>query len=147
MPVYQFKCVVIIDKDIEKRINAYSRKHKWNLKEYGEENGDQVHGLAVNPGVIHTYYIFYSCESTTVNIIAHEISHLVDDILGDRGIEDSEARAYLSGYMNEKIFDYVIKHKLLINKWLPKEVHNSKDTLQKLKERTSLDGDSPQDNS
>lgn len=118
VPVYQFKCIVIIDEDIEKRINAFIKRHKWNedvLKE-----GEQVHGLAVNPGLVHTYYIFYALESVNPNIITHEVSHLIDDVMGDKGMADSETRAYLAGYINEKIFDYVLKNKLLLNKWLSK---------------------------
>jgi hypothetical protein len=118
VPVYQFKCIVIIDKDIEKRVNAFIKRHKWNEDLFTDST--QVHGVAVNPGVMDAYYIFYSIESVTANIITHEVSHLVDDVLEDRQINDTEARAYLSGYINEKIFDYVIKNKLLINKWILK---------------------------
>ena len=116
VPVYQFKCVVIIDKDIEKRVNAFIKRHKWSTDLL--KDGEQINGIAINPGYVHTYYIFYSIESVTPNIITHEVSHLVDDVMGDKGMEDSETRAYLSGFVNEKIFDYVLKNKLLINKWL-----------------------------
>jgi hypothetical protein len=119
VPVYQFKCIVIIDDDIEKRINSFIKRHKWNETLFKE--GEQVHGMAINPGLVHTYYIFYAIESITSNIITHEVSHLVDDVMGDKGMEDSETRAYLSGYINEKIFDYVLKNKLFINKWLKQD--------------------------
>lgn len=116
VPVYQFKCIVIMDQEIEKRISSFVKRHKWNETILRE--GDEVHGLAINPGLVHTYYIFYSTESLTPNIITHEVSHLVDYVMGDKGMADTETRAYLAGYLNEKIFDYVLKNKLLINKWL-----------------------------
>jgi hypothetical protein len=118
VPVYQFKCIVIIDSEIEKRVNAFIKRHKWNEDPF--KNGEQVHGLAVNPGLVHTYYIFYSIESVTPNIITHEVSHLVDYVMGDKGMADTETRAYLAGFLNEKVFDYVIKNNLLLNKWLSK---------------------------
>jgi hypothetical protein len=129
VPVYQFKCVVVIDKEIETRINAFVKRHKWS-EDHLIKDGDQVHGYALNPGLVHTYYIFYSEESVTPNILTHEVSHLVDYVMGDKGMADSETRAYLSGFINEKIFDYVLKNKLLINKWLTKEKLN-KDLLEK----------------
>lgn len=135
VPVYQFKCIVIIDKDIEKRVNAFIKRHKWNEDPF--KNGEQVHGIAINPGLVHTYYIFYSIESVTPNIITHEVSHLVDYVMGDKGMADTETRAYLAGFINEKIFDYVLKNKLLLNKWLTEQ--NQNQITQK------LNGISPQD--
>lgn len=129
VPVYQFKCIVIIDKDIEKRVNAFIKRHKWKTDPLAD--GEQINGIAINPGYVHTYYIFYSIESVTPNIITHEVSHLVDDVMGDKGMEDSETRAYLSGFVNEKIFDYVLKNKLLINKWISKteKIQTEKESL------------------
>lgn len=120
VPVYQFKCIIVIDENIEKRANAFIKRHKWN-EDLLIRDGDQVHGYALNPGLVHTYYIFYSEESITPNIITHEVSHLVDYVMGDKGMNDTETRAYLSGFINEKIFDYVLKNNLLINKWIKTE--------------------------
>jgi len=111
--VYQLKCIVIIDKDIRKKINSYSKREKW---EFNIEDDHDLHGMAINPNNFHTYYVFFSEESLNVNIITHEISHLVDYILEDKDVNDGEARAFLSGFINEKIFDYVIKKKLFVNK-------------------------------
>ena len=118
LQIYQLKCIVIIDKDISKKINSYSKREKW---EFNVEDDHDLRGMAINPGNFHTYYVFYSEESLTPNIITHEVSHLVDYILEDKEVNDGEARAYLSGHINEKIFDYILKNKLLINKWLIKE--------------------------
>lgn len=112
IPIYNCVCKVVIDDDIIKAINRYGKKHRWENHEYN------VHGIAISTGNMKDYYIFYSTDSLNVNIIMHEITHLVDFILDERAIEnEGEAKAYLTGYIAEKIFDYVLKKKLLINKW------------------------------
>lgn len=113
--VYKLKCIVIIDKDIRKKINSYSKREKWEINIPDDHDLD---GMAINPYNFTSYYLFLSEDSLNVNIITHEVSHLVDYILEDKDVNDGEARAFLSGFINEKIFDYIIKHKLLINKWL-----------------------------
>lgn len=115
VPVYQFNCIVIISSDIEKIIDSYFRKYKI------DDGMDdlEVHGLAVKTNTVHEYLLFYSIDSTTSNVISHEISHLIDYVFEDRKIEKNgdEARAYLTGYITEKIFDFVLKNNLLISKW------------------------------
>lgn len=112
VPIYDCVCKVIIDKDIDKTINKYAKKNKWGPHNY------KVHGLALNPENMKEYYIFYALDSLNVNIIVHEITHLVDFILEDRAIEnEAEAKAYLTGFISEKVFDYILKRQLLINKW------------------------------
>jgi hypothetical protein len=112
IPIYNCTCKIIIDKDILKTINRYAKKNKWENHEYN------VHGLAVSPGDMKDYYIFYAIDSLNVNIIVHEITHMVDFILDERAIEnEGEAKAYLTGYISEKVFDFILKRNLLINKW------------------------------
>jgi hypothetical protein len=112
VPIYNCTCKIIIDNDIVKTINNYGKRNKWDKHDYN------VHGLAVNPGDMQEYYIFYAIDSLNVNTIVHEITHLVDYILEDRAIEnEGEAKAYLTGYISEKVFDYILRRNLLINKW------------------------------
>jgi hypothetical protein len=118
IPIYQCTVHVMIDAEIEKVINRYVKKYKWDIQTAIKE-GEQVHGYAVSNGDVKNYYIFYSVDSLTVNYIAHEIAHLIDYILEEKEIElIGETRAYLTGYISEKIFDFIIKKKLLISKWL-----------------------------
>lgn len=122
VPIYNCKCKIIIDKDIVKTINRYGKRNKWDKHEYN------VHGLAVSQDDMKNYYVFYSLDSLNANIIVHEITHLVDFILEERAIEnEGEAKAYLTGYISEKVFDYVLKRNLLINKWYrPQIIENQK---------------------
>lgn len=139
VPIYQFKCIITIDNDIEKRINSCIKKNKLSIDLL--KDGEEVHGLALNPALARIYYLFYSIESFTANIITHEVSHLVDYILEDRNINDAEARAYLNGYINEKIFDYAIKNQLLINKWLSAEKNQKSLKKVQIEEDSSLHKD------
>ncbi len=117
IPIYKCTCHIVIDKEIEKVINKYVKNKKWE-KHLAVEAGNELHGLAINPRDNDNFYIFYSSGSLTVNYIAHEISHMIDFIMDEKGIEDKgEARAYLTGYVSEKIFDYIFKKQILINKW------------------------------
>lgn len=112
IPVYDFKCNVIIDDNIDAVIDKYMKKH-------GMPRGtDECHGMAiVTP--LKQYYIFYDLQSCTPNVISHEISHMVDYLLEEHDIEKvGESRAYLMGYMVEKVFDYILKKNLLISKYL-----------------------------
>lgn len=136
IPVYQFNCVVVIAPNIEEVIDKYFKKYKIDDK---MEEGVELHGLAVKTNTVHDYILFYSIDSTTVNLISHEISHLIDYVLEDRKIEKNadEVRAYLTGYITESIFNFVLKNKLLINKWLECQQENK--DLKKSKKNTKKD--------
>lgn len=41
---------------------------------------------------------------TTINTIAHEVSHYVDYVMKSRDVHDEEARAYLQGYVTECVY-------------------------------------------
>ena len=121
IPIYDCVCHIVIGDNIEKVINGYVKRKKWDRTTHIE--GFRVHGFTVSNSDLKDYYIFYSTESVTVNTVIHEISHLVDFILDEREIEDKgEAKAYLIGYISEEIFNYILKKNLLINKWYKPQV-------------------------
>lgn len=123
IPIYNCTVHVIIDENIEKVINRYIKKHKLN-KELLIAEGDEVHGYVISKHDVTNYYVFYAVKSLTVTYLTHEISHVVDDILTEKGIEQNgEARCYLTGYISQQIFDFVMRKELFINKWF-----NSKPT-------------------
>ncbi len=125
IPIYNCSCNIIIDNDIEKTINRYVKNRKWDKTTLMSE-GQYVHGLTVSNEDMKDYYIFYSIESLTVNYIIHEISHMIDFLITERDIEDKgEARAYLTGYISEKIFDFIFKKSLLINKWYKPQISDN----------------------
>lgn len=115
--VYNCSVHLIISDDIEKVINQYVKKKKW-LKEIAIEADNEVHGYAVTSGDTTNYYLFYSTQSLSITYITHEISHIVDYIFEEKELEkNGEARAYLTGYISEKVFDLILKKQLLLNKW------------------------------
>src|ERR1044072_2040050 len=94
--VYDLMCHVIIADDIEKIYNKLAKKNGWNQLSDDTEAG----GLAIG-GDLFNYYIFYKTNSLTPGILAHEASHIVDEILQNRGIElVGEARAYLTQHIH-----------------------------------------------
>ena len=52
--------------------------------------------------------IYKQCnEITRFGTINHEKRHVVDDIVNNLGIKDSETAAYLDGYISTRIFRYI----------------------------------------
>lgn len=117
VPLYGISITVIIDDDVHKSVARLSKKNKWIL------NPDftkpfNIAGLAVYQGS-EEYYIFFEKKHTSVNTVTHEITHVIERVFENKYIEDeSEALAYLTGYVTEKIFDFLLSKQLLINKWI-----------------------------
>lgn len=114
IPVYDFKCNIIIDDNIDEVINKYMKKFRMP----SAPDGDEYHGLAfMSPTKQH--YIFYDLQSITPGTVVHEICHMVDYLLEDRDIEQTgESRAYITGHITDKVFDFLLKHNILISKHL-----------------------------
>lgn len=130
--VYDCTIKVVISKDIRKVINSYVKRKKWD-KDTALPEDHNVHGLAISNEDMKEYYVFYDIEDVKVKFLTHEISHIVDFILVERDLEDKgEAKAYLTGYISEKIFDYILKKNLLINQWYkPVIIDNQKTSDEK----------------
>lgn len=80
--------------------------------------GEEYHGYAMMTADMR-FYIFYDLQSLTPGIIAHEISHTVDYLLQGRELElTGETRSYITEHMINKVFDYCLKHNILISKHL-----------------------------
>lgn len=56
------------------------------------------------------FHVVYCIECMDVNTITHEVDHLRKYILEHAGIVDDEASAILSGYLNEKVFEFLRKN-------------------------------------
>jgi hypothetical protein len=134
IPLYDCICTIIISKDIEKVINRYVKRKKWH-KDYLVDDHTYLHGYAVSPENMTEYAIFYKDSSLTVNTVVHEITHMVDFILEERSIEnEAEAKAYLTGHISEKVFDFIFKKNLLINKWYKPVISNDEKPNRLLRE-------------
>jgi len=120
VPVYKITIHVKFAPDVKKVINTFAKRKRW--KEVELKEGEDVHGYAISANDCINYYIFYNLSSTNSNYITHEVSHIIDYILGEKDIErEGEARAYLTGHISEKIFDFVLKKGIFISKYLPKK--------------------------
>jgi hypothetical protein len=137
IPVYKITIHVKIAPEIDKVINSFAKKKKW--KEVELKEGEQVHGYAVSANDCINYYIFYDTLSVTSNYITHEVSHVIDYILEEKDIERvGEARAYLTGHISEKIFDFVLRKKILISKYLPKNEESKPIKIEKDENQSGL---------
>jgi hypothetical protein len=113
VPVYNFNCSVVFTDSVVDTANKQTKK--YNL----EPLTNDVYGFAMGTNTVHQYFLFYDVNDITMNTISHEISHLIDFVFTDRGVDPQtgEPRAYLTGYITEEIYDYIIRKKLQLKKW------------------------------
>lgn len=114
----RFKCDVFdcdifitVSDNLLRSINTYFIKNEDGKLKYCPA------GYFYRPGgdAIGTYHIFFDFNSLAVNIINHEKSHLVEEILTDRGIKPlDEVRSYLDGFISHKIDSFFTKRKIKI---------------------------------
>lgn len=60
------------------------------------------------------FTIIYCSECMDINIVTHETDHLRHFIMEYKGIDDEEASANLSGYLNEIVFKFLRSKKFSI---------------------------------
>ncbi len=114
IPVYNFVFHIIIADNIDAVISKYLKR----MKMPPIVDGDEYQGLALM-GPDKRFFIFYDLQCITPGVIVHEICHMVDYLLEERDVEKmGESRAYITEHITEKVFDYVLKHNLLISKYL-----------------------------
>jgi hypothetical protein len=109
--VYGCYVNIIVCDDILKSINYYLKK--WDCNKHKDEPGAFcLVGIKEDEG---NYYLFFNRKEITSNYINHEKSHLLDYILKERGIKAvDEPRAYLDGFVSDKINAFFKRRKIKI---------------------------------
>lgn len=79
-----------------------------------EETEELCEGLVFfHPENSNEVYLYLTEKYLTFNLISHEMYHLTNRILSQKGlkltIEDDEQHAILNGYLNEKLIKYIYK--------------------------------------
>lgn len=108
-----FDCTIhiVIATSVKSSVNYYLRKHNHDLIDF-EPSG---FFCKPDPDRIGNYFIFFSEEDLAVDIINHEKSHLVEQILLDRDIKPiDEVRSYLDGYISRRIDQFFKERKVKI---------------------------------
>lgn len=99
-----YECVIqfyIFETNKEVRTQVEKILKKYKIK---EEVSDSCGSVIPQFDI---YYMIMSKEKNYINTFFHELSHVVDFILLDREINDSEARAYLQGIIGEKLIKLI----------------------------------------
>ena len=102
VPIYGAKVTVIYAKN-----KAYYKKvkKKHNLNDEADLADAFVYRLTTKKNVINYYIVF---RVGSLENIAHEVTHLVNFIFEDRGVEldfkNDEPQAYLTGYLFDKVY-------------------------------------------
>lgn len=100
------------DKDVIKYIKKYNTDTDTesefidNLTKEG--NGGALN--ATNIGANKCLIIFYYQKNTLqlIKTVTHEVSHVVDNVCESLYIDDTETKAYLTGYINEQIIKKIL---------------------------------------
>lgn len=108
LPMYNCKVTFLITGELDKEVNKLYRKHKLPAL-----FDDDAEGVMVS-FKIDSYYIIIDELFVTHNTIAHEVHHLITRITEDRGIEDEESEAWLSGHLSAEIYKFLDKKKIVV---------------------------------
>lgn len=97
-----------------KQANRIIKKFKEEIFTY------KVEGTVFSPDQDRNLnYLFLSQEGLTYNTICHEIFHLTDNIIEHYSLVDKEdgkeTSAIISGYLGEKIFQFLGKKNIKVN--------------------------------
>lgn len=119
VPIYDYNLVYIdqfkeddaekIFKIITKGLNKEQKELlaiKDDIKE-GHKNG----AVTIDSGLKTIYVIIHPCDTPQrmLNVVSHELYHVIQFICKDLNIKDIEAPAYLAGYIYEKVLGLWIK--------------------------------------
>jgi hypothetical protein len=104
IPIYQFKLIIVLDKDLS-----------YIEKTYGTSSLEGFGAVAMrHPFQYRTYVVGFTDKNHLSNI-AHEIVHLKNmvfqDIQAKLDAENDEPEAYLTGYLFDEIYNFLIKSK------------------------------------
>lgn len=93
----QYKAGVCVDETILASVKVY-------MVDSLNEPEDDAQGGIVG-GRFYQKEVAIVLVKTDLNSVAHEVSHLVDWIMFEKGITDDETEAYLQGYFTECVYD------------------------------------------
>jgi hypothetical protein len=108
IPILDAKIIIIFCKDFAKTFNRVCKKEKAELELEGGE--DAVSIILEDPT---KYYIIYNIDKLGYNVLTHEVHHITHYIAEYRNmLEDTESMAWLNGFINEKVINFVHKKNL-----------------------------------
>lgn len=106
VPIYNCEVHVIVSDNLLASIN-------YRLRVNGDGKLKDEPGAYFYNHDACNYYVFFKKETLDINYLNHEKSHLVEQILKDRGIRAmDEVRSYLDGFVSEKLNEFLKKRKI-----------------------------------
>jgi hypothetical protein len=102
IPLYDCKVKFELVNSIDELLNLQKKIYK---KHKIKNDLIESYGIVIPHFTI--YYMIVAKVDNWKNTLFHELYHIVDLITEDRDIHDGESKAYLQGYIGEKIIDYV----------------------------------------
>lgn len=115
VPIYEWKCRVLVAENHDEVDLVVKELKSLGVDKESIDDVKETFGLGgLNGGMFLSskkgksaaiVVLPSSSISESVNTLAHECRHFVDEILRISGIEDMESSAYISGYVYENAFD------------------------------------------
>lgn len=110
-PVSIYSCSVIfsIVSDVLEKTNKLNKKYKYKIIDKIDDELVEGQSPSYNTKF---YYIIINEKYLTYNTISHEIYHIVEDIASNRGVVENESKAWLCGFISEKIYNFLKKNQI-----------------------------------
>jgi len=106
--IYSCKVQLIVTDDVYNEEKTLYAKNGEDHEEYVASDGITLNFEN------DIYYVVFSTNSVSHNLIAHELYHLVCSICDYRNIEEEESRAWLCGYLTEMFYKFLDKKNITI---------------------------------
>lgn len=91
---------VIYTEDVSRYRNTTLLKYRPELGTFEEACGalhSYLHNVTGSHIILH--------HDAPLSTVAHEVSHFIDKIIREAGIDDTETRAYLMGYVMGQLYE------------------------------------------
>ena len=108
LQTYGCEIVFVLTDTTSQAAKRIFNKHGIKYEDYGE-----VEGLVISAS-INNYYLIIDKKYLSHNTIAHEIFHIAVRITEDREIYEEENRAWIAGYVSEKIYRFLSNKKVSV---------------------------------
>lgn len=97
IPLLEYRIIVVFTSDIYKYIKSRPRV-------FGDIQSDNFLAICIRIGRLQTSYCLLP-NNSPVSLVAHEVSHAVDDVMKSNGITDTETRAIIFEYIMKNIYE------------------------------------------
>lgn len=99
--LYDCSIKLIVTGNINQYLKGLYKKHKQTY-----QNDNNLAGI-FDTFDLDKYYIVLNIKHLSINLVSHEIYHLVRRLSRDRNISNEESIAWLMGFISEEVYKFL----------------------------------------